>query len=139
MGKQVLVLCTGNSCRSQMAERLFPLLSEGEWEGASAGSDPSGYVHPKAIEVMRELGVDLTDGVSEHVDAYKDCRFDLVVTVCNNAAESCPVFSGDTPVVHWPFEDPADAVGSEEQVLACFRDIRDQISARIKMFLAKGE
>ncbi len=139
MGKQVLVLCTGNSCRSQMAERLFSSLSEGEWKGASAGSDPAGYVHPKAIEVMRELGIDLSDGVSEHVDAYKACSFDLVVTVCNNAAESCPVFLGNTPVVHWPFEDPADAVGSEEQVLACFRDIRDQISARIKMFLETGE
>ena len=136
MVKQVLVLCTGNSCRSQMAERLFTLLSGGDWEGVSAGSNPSGYVHPKAIEVMHELGIDLSDGVSEHVDSYKDRSFDLVVTVCDNAAQSCPVFQGDTPVVHWPFEDPADATGSEDEVIACFRDIRDQISSRIKTFLA---
>lgn len=135
MPKQVLVLCTGNSCRSQMAERLFPLLSNGVWQAVSAGSNPSGYVHPKAIEVMAELGVDLSDGVSEHVDLYRDRRFDLVVTVCDNAAESCPVFPGDTPVVHWPFEDPADATGTDEEITDCFRKIRDQISARIKRFL----
>ena len=97
MPKRVLVLCTGNSCRSQMAERLFPLLSDGLWEGVSAGSNPSGYVHPKAIEVMAELGVDLSDGKSEHVDQYSEQAFDLVVTVCDNAAESCPVFPGIRP------------------------------------------
>ena len=139
MPKRVLVLCTGNSCRSQMAERLFPLLSDGLWEGVSAGSNPSGYVHPKAIEVMAELGVDLSDGKSEHVDQCSEQAFDLVVTVCDNAAESCPVFPGDTPVAHWPFEDPADAIGSEDEILHCFRDIRDQIANRIKAFLSSGE
>ena len=139
MHRRVLVLCTGNSCRSQMAERLFPLLSDGLWEAVSAGSNPSGYVHPNAIEVMAELGVDLSDGKSEHVDQYSDLAFDLVVTVCDNAAESCPVFPGDTPVAHWPFEDPADATGSEDEILHCFRDIRDQISNRIKAFLLSGE
>ncbi len=139
MPRRVLVLCTGNSCRSQMAERLFPLLSDGLWEAVSAGSNPSGYVHPNAIEVMAELGVDLSDGKSEHVDQYSDLAFDLVVTVCDNAAESCPVFPGDTPVAHWPFEDPADATGSEDEILHCFRDIRDQISNRIKAFLLSGE
>ena len=122
-----------------MAERLFPLLSDGLWEAVSAGSNPSGYVHPNAIEVMAELGVDLSDGKSEHVDQYSDLAFDLVVTVCDNAAESCPVFPGDTPVAHWPFEDPADATGSEDEILHCFRDIRDQISNRIKAFLLSGE
>ena len=102
-----------------MAERLFPLLSDGLWEAVSAGSNPSGYVHPNAIEVMAELGVDLSDGKSEHVDQYSDLAFDLVVTVCDNAAESCPVFPGDTPVAHWPFEDPADATGSEDEILHC--------------------
>ena len=139
MPRRVLVLCTGNSCRSQMAERLFRLLSDGLWEAVSAGSNPSGYVHPNAIEVMAELGVDLSDGKSEHVDQYSDLAFDLVVTVCDNAAESCPVFPGDTPVAHWPFEDPADATGSEDEILHCFRDIRDQISNRIKAFLLSGE
>ena len=139
MPRRVLVLCTGNSCRSQMAERLFPLLSDGLWEAVSAGSNPSGYVHPNAIEVMAELGVDLSDGKSEHVDQYSDLAFDLVVTVCDNAAESCPVFPGGTPVAHWPFEDPADATGSEDEILHCFRDIRDQISNRIKAFLLSGE
>ena len=122
-----------------MAERLFRLLSDGLWEAVSAGSNPSGYVHPNAIEVMAELGVDLSDGKSEHVDQYSDLAFDLVVTVCDNAAESCPVFPGDTPVAHWPFEDPADATGSEDEILHCFRDIRDQISNRIKAFLLSGE
>ena len=138
MTKSVLVLCTGNSCRSQMAEYLFPLLSDDRWSAVSAGSNPSGYVHPKAIEVMQELGVDLSVGISEHVDRYREDKFDLVVTVCDNAAEQCPVFPGEAPVVHWPFEDPADASGTEEQITQCFRTIRDQISARIKAYLVTG-
>ena len=100
-------------------------------------SDPGAF--KSAIEVMAELGVDLSDGKSEHVDQYSDQAFDLVVTVCDNAAESCPVFPGDTPVAHWPFEDPADATGSEDEILHCFRDIRDQIANRIKAFLSSGE
>lgn len=138
MAKRVLVLCTGNSCRSQMAERLFALLSDGGWDAASAGSNPSGYVHPKAIEVMQELDVDLSDGVSEHIDAYRGQEFDLVVTVCDNAAESCPQFPGAKNMVHWPFEDPANAIGSDGEVLNCFRDIRDQISRRITQYLKTG-
>ena len=100
-------------------------------------SDPRAF--NSAIEVMAELGVDLSDGKSEHVDQYSEQAFDLVVTVCDNAAESCPVFPGDTPVAHWPFEDPADATGSEDEILHCFRDIRDQIANRIKAFLSSGE
>ncbi len=139
MSKQVLVLCTGNSCRSQMAERLFALLSNNQWQGFSAGSSPSGYVHPTAIQVMQELGVDLTDGISEHVDIYRDRSFDLVVTVCDNAVETCPVFPGNTPHVHWPFEDPAEATGTDEQIVNHFREVRDQISGRINKFLRHGE
>ena len=135
MAKQVLVLCTGNSCRSQMAERLFSLLSKNEWIGVSAGSQPAGYVHPKAIEVMKELGVDLSDGVSEHVSVYSDHMFDLVVTVCDKAAASCPSFGGQTRHLHWPFDDPADATGTDEEILKEFRCVREQISDRIKQFL----
>ena len=122
-----------------MAEYLFPLLSDGRWSAVSAGSNPSGYVHPKAIEVMQELGVDLSVGISEHVDRYREDKFDLIVTVCDNAAEQCPVFPGETPVVHWPFEDPADASGTEEHITQCFRSIRDQISARIQAYLETGK
>jgi len=139
MVKRALVLCTGNSCRSQMAERLFSSISEGNWEAVSAGSNPSGYVHPKAVEVMLELGVDLSDGVSEHVDVYREHEFDLVVTVCDNAAESCPQFSGAKTRLHWPFEDPADATGSDAEILSCFRDVRDQIAQRITQYLQSGD
>ncbi|MBH57958.1 MAG: low molecular weight phosphatase family protein [Planctomycetaceae bacterium] len=139
MVQRALILCTGNSCRSQMAERLFPMISNGNWEAVSAGSNPSGYVHPKAIEVMQELGVDLSNGVSEHVDVYREQEFDLVVTVCDNAAESCPQFVGAKNRLHWPFDDPADASGSDAEVLNCFRAIRDQIAQRITQYLNSGD
>lgn len=134
---RVLVLCTGNSCRSQMAESLFELESNSQWEGASAGSNPSGYVHPLAIEAMKELDVDLSDHRSEHLNQYLDQDFDLVVTVCDNAAEGCPVFPGAKKTLHWPFEDPADATGTDEEKLVEFRRIRDQIRQRIQTFLAE--
>lgn len=133
--KRVLILCTGNSCRSQMAEALWAQLGQGEWESESAGSKPSGYVHPLAIKAMQELGEDLSGNSSKSLDLFKDQNFDLVVTVCDNAKESCPVFPGATEVYHWPFFDPADATGSEEEQLEVFRRVRDEIKEKIMSYL----
>ena len=113
--KSVLVLCTGNSCRSQMAEALFPMLSSGTWTSESAGSRPSGYVHPLAIKAMAELDCDLSANTSKSVEQFQGQEFDLVVTVCDNAREACPTFPGARQLLHWPFDDPADATGTEDQ------------------------
>ncbi|QDT98880.1 arsenate reductase ArsC [Gimesia aquarii] len=133
--KNVLILCTGNSCRSQMAEALWRELGQGEWESYSAGSLPSGYVHPMAIEVMQELDQDLSQNRSKHVDEYLNETFDLVVTVCDSAKESCPTLAGAQRIEHWPFYDPADAEGSDTEKLTVFRDVRDQIREKIQDFL----
>ncbi|NNF07248.1 MAG: arsenate reductase ArsC [Candidatus Eisenbacteria bacterium] len=135
MTKTVLVLCTGNSCRSQMAEGFWNQLGEGAWTAYSAGSAPSGYVHPKAIEVMGEIGIDISKNESKHLDQYLTEKIDIVVTVCDNAKESCPIFPGAREVLHWPFEDPADFEGDEASTLQKFREIRDQIQSRIKDYL----
>ncbi|MFL2871021.1 MAG: arsenate reductase ArsC [Pirellulaceae bacterium] len=136
--KRALVLCTGNSCRSQMAEALFERLSSGQWKADSAGTNPSGFVHPMAIKAMSQLGADLSTNSSDHVDVYADTAYDLVVTVCDNASETCPVFPGDTDVQHWPFPDPADASGSDEEVFGVFTQVRDDIARRIQSFLDSG-
>ncbi len=135
MTKRVLILCTGNSCRSQMAEALWEDLAKGAWESESAGSKPSGYVHPLAIRAMSELGVDISAGESKSLDWFRDQPFDLVVTVCDNAKESCPVFSGAKETLHWPFEDPADAVGTDDEKMTVFRRVRDEIRHKIQTFL----
>ncbi len=132
---RVLILCTGNSCRSQMAEALWEKLGGGKWEARSAGSDPAGYVHPLAIEAMKELDVDLSHASSKSLEQYQQDPFDLVVTVCDNAKEACPVFPGATQVLHWPFDDPAHASGTDEEKMACFRRVRDEIAARIGAYL----
>ena len=133
--KRVLILCTGNSCRSQMAEDLWELLGEGKWESESAGSKPSGYVHPLAIEAMKELGRDLSSHQSKSLDQFQDQPFDLVVTVCDNAKEACPVFTGAKQTLHWPFDDPADATGSDEEKMVMFRRVRDEIKEKIQDYL----
>ena len=135
MPKRALILCTGNSCRSQMAEGFWNQLGEGTWLASSAGSNPAGYVHPLAIQVMQELGIDLSSNESKHLDHFLEEKIDLVVTVCDNAQEACPVFPGAVDVQHWPFEDPAHATGTEEEKLAEFRKIRDQIQQKIKTYL----
>lgn len=135
MTQRVLILCTGNSCRSQMAEGFWNALGEGRWQAVSAGSNPAGYVHPLAIQVMKEAGIDLSDARSKHLDDFGEDEFDLVITVCDSAKESCPVFPGARRMEHWPFEDPAEAVGTEQQKLATFRSVRDQIRRRIAAFL----
>lgn len=133
--KRVLILCTGNSCRSQMAEGLWRQLGAGHWESFSAGSKPAGYVHALAIEAMREIGIDLSAARSKHVEEFAGQSFDLVVTVCDNARETCPICPGAKQTLHWPFDDPAHAEGSAEQKLVAFRDARDKIRRRIASFL----
>jgi arsenate reductase len=131
---KVLILCTGNSARSQMAEGLFRQAGGDRYEVFSAGTKPS-QVRAEAIAAMREIGIDISGHRSKSVDEFAGQEMDLVITVCDNAKESCSVFPGRTQRPHWPFEDPALVAGSEEQRLAAFRSIRDQIQRRIKVFL----
>ena len=128
MDKQsVLILCTGNSCRSQMAEGMVNhFLGEG-WRAYSAGSAPSGTVHPLAIRAMAELDIDISDSVSESVEAYRELGPDLFITVCDNAAQNCPVWVGEGDVTHMPFEDPSDVIGSDEERMAACRRVRAQM------------
>lgn len=135
MPKRVLILCTGNSCRSQMAEVIWNTHANGQWEAISAGSRPSGYVHPLAIKALEQIDLP-TDGLqSKSSQPFESQPFDLVVTVCGNAQADCPVWPGASEVVHWPFEDPADATGTDQEKFACFVDIRDQIKTRIVAYL----
>jgi arsenate reductase len=134
MAKKVLIVCTGNSARSQMAEGLFRQEAGGRYEVFSAGTRPT-QVRPEAIAVMREVGIDISGHRSKSADEFTGRALDLVITVCDNANETCPVFPGGTQRLHWPFDDPAAVAGSEEQRKAAFRTIRDQIHARIRTFL----
>ncbi|MCC6363908.1 MAG: arsenate reductase ArsC [Bryobacterales bacterium] len=130
--KRILVLCSGNSARSQMGEGLFRHEGGGGCEVSSAGTRPS-HVRPEAIAVMRELGIDISGQRSKSVREFEGQTFDYVVTVCDTARDNCPVFPG-TQHIHWSFEDPAAVEGTEEQRLASFRRIRDQIHERVKAF-----
>lgn len=127
---QVLFLCTGNSCRSQMAEAIVNHKLGQSWQAFSAGTQPAGYVHPKAVQVLAEMGID-HHGRSKHVDQFKGHTFDLVITVCDQAAEQCPMWLGEGPVFHRGFQDPAQAAGSKEDILSTFRLVRDQIRSEI--------
>lgn len=137
--KRVLILCTGNSCRSQMAETLWETLGNGQWESESAGSKPSGYVHPLAIRAMQELDIDISQNTSKSLEQFQDKSFDLVVTVCDNAKESCPVFPGAKETLHWPFDDPADATGTDDEKMVVFRRVRDEIKDTIQTYLSTGK
>lgn len=134
MKKSVLVLCTGNSCRSQMAEGFLRSFDP-ELEVASAGTVPSGAVHPLAVRVMREAGVDISGHRPKSVEGFLRRPFDFVVTVCDGAKESCPLFTGMVGKrLHIGFEDPAEATGTEEEVLGVFRRVRDGIRERFAAF-----
>lgn len=134
---KILVLCTGNSCRSQMAEGF--LENYAGLEVYSAGTNPSERVHPKAIQVMREVGIDLSGHKPTRVDEYLTQAFDYVITVCDHAKENCPVFLGEVKHrLHIGFEDPAEASGTEEEVLGVFRTVRDQIRERMHAFFAEN-
>ncbi|MEM9943416.1 MAG: arsenate reductase ArsC [Planctomycetota bacterium] len=133
--KKVLILCTGNSCRSQMAEVLWRDLGGDSWDAYSAGSKPAGYVHPLALKSITEMGLS-TDGLtSKNMDSFVTQDIDLVVTVCNNAKEACPAIPGAQETLHWPFEDPADATGTEQEQWSTFLRIRDEIKDKISNYL----
>ncbi len=136
--KKVLVLCTGNSARSQMAEGLLRHEGSNRFDVFSAGTKPS-RVRPEAIAVMNEIGIDISGHRSKSADEFVGQELDYVITVCNNARETCPVFPGPAKRLHWPFEDPAAVEGPEDVRLAAFRKIRDQIHGRIKVFLGEEE
>ena len=123
---RVLVLCTGNSARSQMAEGLLRHDSRGQIDVASAGTRP-GQVRPEAVAVMREIGIDISGHRSKSVAAFMGQSFDVVLTVCDHAAKSCPIFPGDVRRVHHAFADPAAVRGTDNEVLAAFRRVRDEL------------
>ena len=132
--KRVLILCTGNSARSQMAEGLLRQLAGDCFEVASAGVSPT-HVRPEAIVVMREVGIDISHHHAKSVDEFLGRQFDYVITVCDNANEQCPVFPGNTERIHWSFEDPAAVEGDEESRIAVFRRVRDEILHQLRLFV----
>ena len=137
--KRILILCTGNSCRSQMAEGYLKSLDR-NLEVYSAGTKPAEKVNPFAVKAMKEIGIDISDGVPENVEKYLQQSFDYVITVCDNAKETCPVFIGDVKhQLHIGFDDPADAVGSEEEVMLVYRRVRDEILVKFKYFVQQIE
>lgn len=131
--KRVLILCTGNSARSQMAEGLLRHDAGNQFEVESAGV-VSSFVRPQAIEAMKEIGIDISNHRSKSFDEFLGQSFDYVITVCDNAKESCPVFPGKAERIHWSFDDPAEASGSEEEKLAVFRRVRDEIREKLQEF-----
>ena len=135
MEKQsVLVLCTGNSARSQMAEGLLRNFAGDRFEVESAGVAPT-HVRPEAVDALHEIGIDISSHRSKSVDEFITKEFDYVITVCDNAKESCPVFPGGTTRIHWSFDDPAAATGTYDQRLEVFRTVRDQIRKRLVDFV----
>lgn len=132
----VLILCTGNSCRSHMAEGILRHAARDLFEVRSAGSRPAGYVHPKAVSVMKEIGIDISGHESKHMDRFLDQNIDTVITVCGNADAACPTFPGQVNRHHWGFDDPAHAEGTEEDVMAEFRRVRDQVKLVFEAFAA---
>jgi arsenate reductase len=134
MKKHVLILCTGNSCRSQLAEALVNHFLGNSWQAVSAGTQPAGFVHPLALRVLAEIGIEHA-GRSKSTEEFLGHGFDLVVTVCDDAAENCPIWLGTGNRVHIGFSDPAKVEGSEEQQLAAFRETRDAIQKQVLGYL----
>jgi arsenate reductase (thioredoxin) len=138
MKKKILILCTGNSCRSQMAEGLLKSFDK-NLEVYSAGTKPAEKINPFAVKAMQEIGIDISDGKAENVDKYLSQSFDYVITVCDNAKETCPVFIGNVKHrLHIGFDDPADAVGSEEEVMPVYRRVRDEIKKDFYEFFTQN-
>lgn len=129
--KRVLVLCTGNSCRSQMAQGWINGLLGGQWEARSAGTAPAACVHPLAVRAMADVGIDISGGKPEHVNGHLDQAWDLVLTVCDSAKETCPTFPRPVAKLHISFFDPALATGTDEERMAVFRRVRDEIRDRL--------
>ena len=133
---RVLILCTGNSCRSHMAEGILRAAAGDLVEVHSAGSKPAGYVHPKAIAAMAEIGIDISGHTSKPMTYFLDRDVETVITVCGNADQACPMFPGQLNRYHWGFDDPAHARGSDEQVLNEFRRVRDEIRRVFEAYAA---
>ncbi len=133
---KVLILCTGNSCRSHMAEGILHAAAGDLVEVHSAGSKPAGYVHPKAIQVLKEIGIDISDHTSKHMNEFLDRKMTTVITVCGNADQACPMFPGQVNRHHWGFDDPAHAKGTEDEILTEFRRVRDQIQLVFEAYAA---
>jgi arsenate reductase len=136
MAKQkLLFLCTGNSCRSQMAEGFLRSIAGDRFDAASAGTRPAG-LNPAAVAAMKEIGIDISNHRSKDVSEFDGQRFDAVITVCDRAQEACPVFPGAKMMLHWSLEDPAEAQGSEAERMSVFRRVRDELGNRIRDFVA---
>ena len=133
----ILILCTGNSCRSHLAEGILRAAVGEAAEVASAGSDPAGYVHPMAVEVMKEIEIDISAHTSKHLDEFLQQEVHTVITVCGNADQACPIFPGQAEKHHWPFDDPAKVTGSEEEIRAVFRRVRDEIRVKFEAYAAE--
>ena len=132
----ILILCTGNSCRSHLAEGILRAALNDQFRVASAGSKPAGYVHPLAIKAMAEIGIDIADHHSKHMDEFLADQVSTVITVCGNADQACPVFPGQVSRHHWGFDDPAHATGTEDEQLAVFRRVRDEIARVFNAYAA---
>lgn len=135
MKKKILVLCTGNSCRSQIAEGYLRYFAENKADIYSAGIETHG-VNPKAIKTMAEDGIDISDHTSNHINAYQNINFDFVITVCDNAKENCPYFPNKAEKFHYNFPDPAKAIGTKEEIEQQFRDVRLQIKNYCRKFIS---
>ncbi len=130
----ILILCTGNSCRSHLAEGILRAATGGRINVASAGSQPTGHVHPMAIEVMKEIDIDISSHTSKHLNEFLEQDIHTVITVCGNADSECPVFPGQAHKHHWPFEDPAQGEGNDEVKRATFRRVRDEIREKFEAY-----
>ena len=133
---RVLILCTGNSCRSHMAEGILRQAAGDLFDVFSAGSKPAGYVHPKAIAALAEIGIDISRHASKHMNDFLSQGIHTVITVCGNADQACPMFPGQVNRYHWGFSDPAHVTGSEEEITAEFRRVRDQIRLVFEAYAA---
>ena len=132
----VLILCTGNSCRSHLAEGILQAAAGERLRVASAGSNPAGYVHPLAIEALQEIGIDISGHRSKHMNEFLDKEVETVITVCGNADQACPVFPAQAHRYHWGFDDPAHATGTETEQIAVFRRVRDEIRKTFEAYAA---
>ncbi|HKW31036.1 MAG TPA: arsenate reductase ArsC [Verrucomicrobiae bacterium] len=136
MKPTVLILCTGNSCRSHLAEGILHTAAGDALNVQSAGSKPAGYVHPLAIQVMKEIGIDISAHRSKHMDEFLKQPVETVITVCGSADQACPMFPGQVNRYHWGFDDPAHATGTAEEKLAVFRRVRDEIKKVFEAYAA---
>lgn len=136
MKPTVLILCTGNSCRSHLAEGILRAVAGDSLDIQSAGSKPAGYVHPLAIQVMKELGIDISGHRSKHLSEFMQKPVETVITVCGNADQACPIFPGQVNRYHWGFDDPAHSTGTEDEKLAVFRRVRDEIRRVFEAYAA---